>query len=334
MRKYIFIGFWFVIAASLAVVSLRYKSKTEALIAVVESQVTAISFQQPVVVTSIRVVPGQAVRKGDTLVILDRPDLNLDIEQKINESESVLADIEQSKKNYISKVELLRLERDGKTNRLKAELNELQTKLNQQSIIRSELIKNGKIASSDSLRAIEVAATQLELTDITKYFNKEIERQKVLMENDVALKERELAIIKKELEALYEEKRQLVRISLTDGIVGTVNAQLSELVPPYKTILSLYESNPSVIKAFYNERLEVVVRPGDSVRVVSENRLYSTDGIVKELGARITSYPDKIQSNPQNTMSYGQEIFIEIPKNNSFLNGEKVFVYPNSVYAE
>ncbi len=334
MRKYVFVSFWFVMAIGLTVVSLRYKSKTEALIAVVESQETAISFQQPVIVTSIRVVPGQAVSKGDTLITLNRPDLNLDIEQKINELESVSAEIEQTEKNYLSKVELLRLERDGKTNRLKAELNELQTKLNRQTIIRSKLVQGTGTVSSDSLRAIEVAAAQLELSDITRYFNKEIERQKISLEDDLAFKERNLKILRKELESLFLQKNQLIRISQADGIVGTINVQLDELVPPYKSLLTLYESNPSIIKAFHNEQLEVIVKPGDSVQVVSESRLYSVGGIVKELGARITDYPTKIQPALNNQISYGQEIFIEIPKNNRFLNGEKVFVYPNSVYAK
>ncbi|MFT6882083.1 MAG: hypothetical protein ACJAVY_000878, partial [Marinoscillum sp.] len=57
------------------------------------------------------------------------------------------------------------------------------------------------------------------------------------------------------------------------------------------------------------------------------NRLYSAMGVVIELGARITNYPDKIQPINAQTLSYGQEIFIEISSQNTFLNGEKVFVY-------
>jgi len=333
MKKYIFIAFWLVTVVLLAVVSLQYKNRTEALVAVVASQETAISFEDPVVVTSIKVVPGQLVSSGDTLITLIRPDLDLDIEQKKNELESVKSQIDQLEKNYLSKIELLKLERVGKENRLKAEINELKTKQNQQSLIRMKLGQN-TIAYTDSLRTIELSAAKLELDNIQEYFSKEIQREKVLQQSDLAFKTRNLSIVTKELLALLDQQDQLVRVSKINGIVGVVNVQLDELVPPYKSLITLYEANPSIIKAFHNEQLEVAVKPGDSVKVVSENRSYSIYGIVQELGARITNYPNKIQPAVGSPLSYGQEIFIRIPINNKFLNGEKVFVYPNHVYED
>ena len=85
MIKKLFVLIWVVLGISLAVISLRYKSRTEALVAVVESQVTAVSYQKPVIIKKIHVIPGQEVNVGDTMVVVSRPDLNLDIERITNE---------------------------------------------------------------------------------------------------------------------------------------------------------------------------------------------------------------------------------------------------------
>ena len=139
MSKKLFVLIWVVLGVSLAVISLRYKSRTEALVAVVESQVTAVSYQKPVIIERIYVIPGQEVNVGDTLVVVSRPDLNLDIERKTNEQERVVSGIVQANQDYLSKKELLTIEREGKINRLISERSELQTELNQQTRIRQQL---------------------------------------------------------------------------------------------------------------------------------------------------------------------------------------------------
>ncbi|MFT7030158.1 MAG: multidrug resistance efflux pump [Marinoscillum sp.] len=325
--KYLFVSVWILLAIALAIISLRYKSRTEALVAVVTSQEVSISFKSPVVVSNIFVIPGQEVNQGDTLLIVSRPDLELDIEQKLNEIESLQSNIIQAEHDFLSRIELLKLERDSKINRLTAELNTIKTELNQQAIIKQRLSSNESINLSDSVVLIQAQAIEQEIADLNRYFAKEIGRKRSMLNDDLEIMGRSLALTKRELESLYDQKGNLIRTARFKGVVGTLTAQIDELVAPYKTLLSLYEAQPTLIKAFQNEQLAVIVSPGDSVRVVSENRLYSAMGVVIELGARITNYPDKIQPINAQTLSYGQEIFIEISSQNTFLNGEKVFVY-------
>ncbi|MFT6883396.1 MAG: multidrug resistance efflux pump, partial [Marinoscillum sp.] len=323
--KYLFVSVWILLAIALAIISLRYKSRTEALVAVVTSQEVSISFKSPVVVSNIFVIPGQEVNQGDTLLIVSRPDLELDIEQKLNEIESLQSNIIQAEHDFLSRIELLKLERDSKINRLTAELNTIKTELNQQAIIKQRLSSNESINLSDSVVLIQAQAIEQEIADLNRYFAKEIGRKRSMLNDDLEIMGRSLALTKRELESLYDQKGNLIRTARFKGVVGTLTAQIDELVAPYKTLLSLYEAQPTLIKAFQNEQLAVIVSPGDSVRVVSENRLYSAMGVVIELGARITNYPDKIQPINAQTLSYGQEIFIEISSQNTFLNGEKVF---------
>ena len=125
---------------------------------------------------------------------------------------------------------------------------------------------------------------------------------------------------------LKNENSQLLRRAEKKGTIGNMFVQRNELVPPYKTLLTVYDLNPTLIKAFVQEQGVKNLRIGARVMVESINRKYEIEGQIMEIGSRVTAYPDKI--NPlTNQKSYGQEIFINIPDENDFLNGEKVYVY-------
>lgn len=334
IRKYILPLIWISLIAFLAIVSLRYRSRTEAMVALVESQVTGISYAKPVVIQSINVVTGQEVSKGDTLLIVSRPDLALEIDKKENELERLDSELVQTEQEYSSKVALLEIETEGKINRLNVDLAELKTELSQKGTMLKNLREIGTEAGgqshSDSLMKMKILSLKQEITEVKSYAKKEKERLTISASDKKALIRSEITILNKELISLQEEYGSLIKTATFDGIIGAVGVQLDELVPPFKSVLTLYELKPTLIKAFMNESISYPVNSGTEVRVVSENRLYSVNGVVLELGARITDYPEKIQPN-QSVKSYGQEVFIKIPSENRFLNGEKVFVYPKEV---
>ncbi len=74
-----------------------------------------------------------------------------------------------------------------------------------------------------------------------------------------------------------------------------------------------------------NEGSKYSMEVGKQVMVESTNRKYSIEGRVSEIGARIVEYPNRLKAN-QNIPMWGQELFIKIPDDNKFLNGERVVV--------
>lgn len=331
MKERLFFITWLVLVILLVVLSLRYRSRTEAMVAEVESRMTAISFQKPVIIESLKVFPGQEVRMGDTLLVVSRPDLALELELKTNALERMNSQISQEQQNFDSQRALLKIDTESKVNSLISERIEVETEINQQKTLTGQISEaTGQTIKpdfSDSLRLVKIQAFNQEMADLRRYYQLETARLKTALDERVAILNKERELIRSEVRSLHSEKDNLVKVAKFHGTIGIVNVQLDELVPPFKTIVSIFEVSPTIIKAFMNERIKYPVAPGDLVRVESENRLYSIQGKVQEIGARITSYPDKIQ--PQaNAISYGQEIFIRIPQDNNFLNGEKVFVYP------
>jgi hypothetical protein len=74
-----------------------------------------------------------------------------------------------------------------------------------------------------------------------------------------------------------------------------------------------------------NEGYKYDLAVGQIVKVESTNRLYKTEGVISEIGSRIIEYPTRLRSN-QNIPMWGRELFIKIPEQNNFLNGERVIV--------
>ena len=332
MRKYLFIALWVLVAVFLIAVSSTFRNKEEAMVAVVESQVTAVTFQRPVIMEDIKVVPGQEVRKGDTLLRVIRPDLTLDIEKKENELQRLQAEMGEERRAFAGRRALLQLEKEAKIKRLQLDKAELEVKLSRQKKVVSTLASNtneGSTNYQDTLSQMKIRSIEEQMIATVDYNRKELERLTVRLSDKLEILESDVAFIQKELQVLEEEFKLLSKTSTLNGIIGTVNAQLDELVQPYTTILSIYERRPTLIKAYMNEEITYPIKPGDKVEVVSENRLYKIVGTIKELGARVVSYPTKIQPLNQ-PKKYGQEVFIEIAEDNRFLNGEKVFVYPSA----
>ena len=326
MMRYLFILVWVILVGFLISVSYTFRNKEEAMVAVVESQVTAVTFQRPVIIQDIQVVPGQEVGRGDTLIRVGRPDLTLDLDKKENELQRLRAQTAEKRSAFAGKKALLELEEEAKLQRLQLDKEELETKLAKQQNVAKSLGSNDQ-AFYDSLTQKKIRSIEGQMTAIKKYNASELRRLQGRLAEDLEILDGEMELIQKELLVLEEEFKLLSKVSTLNGVIGTVNVQLDELVQPYRTILSIYERRPTLIKAYMNEKINYPIAAGDAVEVVSENRLYKIRGTVKELGARVVGYPNKIQPVDQ-PRRYGQEVFIEISEDNRFLNGEKVFVYP------
>lgn len=313
----------------LAALSLVYRDSSEAMVAQVESEVAVISYPKAVRVSKLYVVPGQDVKKGDLLLEVERPDLKLDLEKKENDLNR--SDLERTAviEGYNSDLSLLEAEITGKIERLQSEKIQIQTGLEVRTESKerlSQMIGVKSLTKPDTVTQVKLNSLDQEINSLRTIFSREQRRLSAKKDNELQLLSAQEVILNKELSELRKETSQLVRRSEFDGTIGNVYVQMNELVPPYNRIISVYNSRPSVIKAYSGEREVTELSIGKEVTVKSTNRTYSIDGVITEIGSRVTAYPDKI-SPVQGQKYYGQEIFIEIPEENQFLNGEKVYVY-------
>ena len=333
MRSKFFYIFIVLAAISLLVVSFLSVNKREAIVAVVESQKTAISYRKPVTVKSIYVNAGQQVSKGELLLEVARPDLNFENEKLLNQKEKAIKEKDVLQSSYRSKIDLLKIEEEGKILRLDAEIEQLESKMKLNQALRnnlSALSSNGASTPDSNLMDPDSLVWQSlydEKKQIEQLYSSDRKRLAISLRENISLTELEIELIERQIGELQIERDQLKKYAPFSGTVGNINAQLDEIVPPYQTIISLYELQPSLIKAFINVSSQYVINPGDNVLIESSTRDYNTAGKVLEIGTRIVGYQDP--SRPINAPELlGKEIFIELPKENNFLYGEQVFVYP------
>ncbi len=328
IKRYIFYIVLIVVAGLLFLASFLYKGGNDAMVAQVENQVTAISFQKPVMVRNIYVSPGQVVDSGDLLIEVERPDMALDLDKKLNEKYQLENRLEEATEHHHNSLRILQTEYDRKQELLFSEKEELEyeLKISDERGKKMDGVSTLGFVTDDTLKLNRIKLIENQLNSIELEFDIEKLRLFNTFRNDTFRLHSDLNIIEKEIEEFAKEQGELIRKAEKKGTIGNLFVQLNELVPPYKTLLSVYDLNPTLIKAFISESGVQGLQIGSKVIVESINRDYSIRGQIVEIGSRVTAYPDKI--NPlMDQKSYGQEIFINIPDKNNFLNGEKVFVY-------
>lgn len=329
-RINVFIIFWFLIGMFLLIISLHYKRQSDAIVAQVEPQKVAISFQKPVKIKAIYVMPGQEVKEGELLMELERPDLLYDIDIVTNQMSSVLQEKMMFLDNINAQIQLAKLENLSETKEIEEEISLLKARLNQTlEIITSFESLTGeekeKIRDQTNITELKIQVLERQRNQISMIYEQKIKQLEDRKLNELDIYDLRLERLQKEENQLSEEKTFLKNFAPIDGTIGDVYAQSGELMSPYETIVSIYEKHPKIIKAYMNEKNRYQIEVGDEVLVESGNRKYSIAGRVAEIGSRITSYPARLLIDPEMKL-WGQEIFIEIPPDNLFLNGEKVYV--------
>ena len=330
IRKSLLVFFWVVVVIILLLFSMVFEDSETAIVAQVEPMKNAISYHKAVRIEEVFVIPGQTVKPGDALVRVARPDLVLDAQKKQNDIDRLRIDQSLAESKYAAKQQQLRIEKDSQWRKLNGEIDQLNVIVTNNQQLSNQF--GALTGYSDTLQQYGRSYYEIELEVLKK------EKEFVLRtyELDVVAEKRiyneELKSFKilesqmqQELDLLLKEMDQQVKTAEIHGTVGSVNAQPGELLSPYTTILSIYESNPTIIKAVMNEGYKYEMEVGKTVIVESTNRAYSIEGNVVEIGARIIEYPSRLKSN-QNMQMWGQEIFVKIPDDNDFLNGERVVV--------
>ena len=331
LKKYLFYIYILVALGGLIYVSLSTVTKDNAIVAIVESQKTAISYQKAVSIKAIHVIEGQQVKEGDLLIEVDRPDLNFDYEKLLNQKKQEESALLGINSEYRSDLELINIESSGKLSRINAEIAQLEAKIQLNQALLSDLkaMGNGSKSNQESINpdSILLQSYLTEKQQIESHYASERKRISTKYEQDQALLKLKIGLIEDEISLLDKERRLLKKYAPFDGTIGNVNAQLDEIVPSFQTIVSLYEQHPPTLKAFVNTDSPFVLTPGDVVDIESSNRQYNTFGVVEEVGARIVTFrdPNDPLTAPER---YGREVFIRLPEDNTFLYGEQVYVFP------
>ncbi len=290
-----------------------------------ESNETEINYNYPVVVDQILVTPGQAVKAGDVLMHLSRRKSKETLEAQnfqIAELKAEEAIWRQKKEHQLSEMEL----------GLQTKNSALDTKIRQ---LKQEIeFKKSLSKDLQTITPVEAAYQPLE-EELKELY---AEKENIAQTHDLKLEglREELRLgdspyreqIKRlTAEQVFEETQKVQPIVVTapaDGLIGTISCKEEEHIPSYTTLVSFYEPHSGLIKAYVHENLTLQVKIGDDFRVAYlKDPTINYTGKVIGLGSRIVEIPARLRKIAD-FKTYGREVLVEITKDNSFLQKEKV----------
>jgi len=310
-----------------------FQSEPTKFYGIADTKETIINSDASVEVKKITVVQGQSINAGDTLAILERPELVM----KINEISHMLSEYKARKvlatNISISEKRKIIAEQEEKTNEITAQIRELeaQYEMNKKLVAELRSVKKNELELDDSsthpiLAQIQSLREQLAISKNPS--NIEIERiTKQLMGGgmDDPL-EVQVQRLSDELALLEQEKQKLVMVSPIHGMIGTVKFKAGERVSPFDTIITLHAESPSYIKGYIHENVYSMVTVDDIVTAKSASEEKAgIKGVIVGVGSRIVDYPERLRKR-QDIPIWGREVLIKIPENNSLLLGEKVLI--------
>lgn len=320
-----------------AMMTAYYRSETYRFYGIADTKEIVVNYNLPVQIKQINVVAGQPIQRGDTLVVLDQPELSM----KINTISHTLDELKATRatQNTRSRSEIRQLEAEqiAHVNEIKSQIRkkEAEYQLNKDLISELRSVPSSGRNNSDTTEDMSNPLL-VEITELKKELETARSPSQIMIERlngELSGSEDPLVVqverLTKELAMLNDEKEKLVILAPMDGVIGSVTFKEQEKVSPYDTIMTLHGESPSYVKGYIHENAHSSVSVGQTVKIHSlANNLNST-GEVVGVGSRIVEYPVRLRKMKDIVM-WGKEVVVRIPDDNKFLLGEKVTISVSS----
>jgi len=323
----------YLLAILLAVLLYNYSQKShetsELFFGFAENKETEINLDYPVKVNKIMVKPGDFIEAGTQLASLTQLALDKEINDeqlRIGELSSQLA----TKKNDIeSEIKVLESELQKAQNDIKVDIQKLEAEMAYKESLKTGLktidIKPGD--ESNDLHASKIAALKEKSNNVSLTYQAKINAKLLRIEDERGIYNSAVKRHNSDVGFAQEKLKKLDLKSPSNALVGNVHIKEGEYISSFKTMVTLYEPNPTLVAGFVHESMIVNVKVGDKFTVKSAlNPQNTCQGIVTGMGSRIVEIPERLRKIAE-LKTYGREVLIAIPSDNSFLQKEKVIIY-------
>jgi multidrug resistance efflux pump len=317
---YLFVGLLFVL---MLYVSFRFfKGSRFSTVGVTSARDYKVNAEKPALISSIGVVPGQEVKKGDLLVEMSSSALELDIARITSRIEVLKSEKEEKSKRSASALDLLKSNHNLETEVLQSEIAQLEneTKLNR-SLTKQFSADTTATISSSELKLQSLRQQRDRHSQAMEIKVKDILQQHAL---DQQMLGNQIGLLENELNLINKEKKGLSKYASADGVIENVYVRSGEQVDAFTPLVSIVAVHPSTVVAYQaNEKHALTV--GAPVEVASyDRRNIIIQGKIIGFGA-VVQLPDILQKATA-VKAFGREVFIEIDENNPLATGEKVLV--------
>lgn len=325
MKLNMFYVLIFLLTAGMLFVTMRFfRGSADSTVGIAHSREYKINSEKPALVRSIRVVPGQQVRKGDLLVELSSSGLELDIARMEEKIKSLRLELSEKAKLADSEIAFMKAEQGVLTEKISSDVGQAETEL---QINRRLSRQFGSPADSaggpdpllEKLNALKRQKHRVE--EATGIREKDIMQEKQtgerMIENQIGLNEKELVLLK-------DQRKALSKYASAEGLVENIYVRQGEQVDAFTSLLSIHPVHPTTVIGY-------LIGRKDQMPVGADVTVRSYEGSGNEVNGKVIGYgavvelPEILQKSTA-VKAFGREIFIEIPSSNHFASGEKVLI--------
>jgi len=293
-----------------------------------DNQEQSVSFQEPVKIVEINVIEGQYVEQGTVLLKAERSHLTTQKNQLSGQIEELNAQQHEAKTQINAEIEVLRAQESAELARLNIQIAELRSRQKQNI----DLYKN-ILGTLPKARTPDPLQTQINLLikqqqQISRSIQTQIKSLRVKLnaaKEPIRIKKK---LVENSLEEINRQQEELIIKADFSGRIGNINHKRGEQIAAFQPILTVYGLYPKMVKGYIHENVSNDVKIGQRVWIhslSSKNKNIAIEGRVESLGSRIIEYPERLKKNPM-LRSWGREVNIRLPINNTLLLGEKVQV--------
>jgi len=331
-RTVFFLIAWLAILASVIYMSTAFDGESYELYGIADSSEITIASKHAVEIKKIAVVDGKFIKKGDLLVELNNPELNIKINQISHQLEQFKIEKTSGKSEIVSKIRELKATRVSTVSSIKFKIKLLEKKYNLNRELTSELksIEDVPRSAEENPITLEIMSLKQEMRYAVNPINERIK----LLEKELGMAETPIEVrverLQKELSLLKEEEKKLSIVSEIDGVIGSIHFKQGEKVAPFVAIMTIHTKNPSYIKGYIHENVYNKIGVGKKVKIASlADGKNKSIGVVVGVGARIVEFPSRLRKHPEIKL-WGREVVVRINSQNRLLLGEKVRISSKS----
>lgn len=313
--------------ASLMILNSYYFKGSKSFLGVTYSKPYKINAEKSGIINKLLVVPGQEVQKGDQLIEVESPELNLDVQKLRKEIQLFKSEKEEKEQLLKSKIKLLESEKSILRGEIDNEVRILQNEIDLNKKLTDQIVPRSDNMPQDSLTALRLEIKSIREKGKLGLDALDIRIQDIKQENefDQSQIQARIELADEELQWKLREVSRLNKFATFSGVIENVYVKEGEEVAAFTSLLSINPKSPSSAVGYLVGKKERDKELGQAVTVISlEQPALKTNGKIIGFGA-VVELPDILEKD--NTLkTFGLEIFIEIPDQNPLVVGEKIIV--------
>lgn len=305
----------------------KYYQEELTLFGFAETKETEINLNFPVMVEELNVLSGQSVKEGTVLLKAKRLDSDLRFEDQDMKVSEINAKKRIWKSEQQGKLKTLEASYLQKIGNIETEIAAINNKINQQRELYKGLehVEVSKELPANHPSMLRIAALNQDRSNVEKRYQLDLTNLESIIAKGTKDDDEAIKRLKAEYQYYQDNKEIPVEIlAPIDGLIGNVHCKEGEHITDFRTLISFYEPNPTLVKAYVHEDYLVKVEVGDKFKISSIKDInQSYDGTVIGLGSRIVEIPARMRKVPE-YKTYGREVMIRLPSESRFLQNEKL----------